>query len=161
MENNIDFKTALHVMQQCAKEDERRPMTLAVVIQSQGSIGGTPCVEVGNIQAGFDWDAGKLMIYPARPLTQLSQEDVAAIRKSVSKGQSWHAYQAYKAQQEKLKAMQIQRDQALTDLIDAAAQLRAYEILHRAKGTADSTARAEVNVELAARFEATIAKATA
>ena len=48
----------------------------------------------------------------------------------------------------------------LNDLIDAAAQLRAYEILHRAKGTDDSTAKAEVNAALASRFEATIAKAT-
>jgi hypothetical protein len=48
----------------------------------------------------------------------------------------------------------------LNDLIDAAAQLRAYEVLHRAKGTDDSTAKAEVNAALATRFEATIAKAT-
>lgn len=48
----------------------------------------------------------------------------------------------------------------LDDLIDAAAQLRKYEKLHRAKGTADSLAKAEVNANLAARFEQTIAKAT-
>jgi len=47
----------------------------------------------------------------------------------------------------------------LADLIDAAAQLRTYEALHRAKGTEDSTAKAEVNAALAARFEATIARA--
>lgn len=49
----------------------------------------------------------------------------------------------------------------LTDLREAAATLRRYEELHRAKGTAESTAKAEVNAELASRFEATIAKATA
>lgn len=49
----------------------------------------------------------------------------------------------------------------LNDLIDAAAQLRIYETLHRAKGTADSLAKAEVNATLAARFEHTIAKAAA
>lgn len=49
----------------------------------------------------------------------------------------------------------------LNDLIDAAAQLRAYEILHRAKGTADSLGKAKVNADLASRFEQTIAKATA
>lgn len=48
----------------------------------------------------------------------------------------------------------------LEDLIDAAAQLRAYETLHRAKGTSDSMAKAEVNANLAARFEQTIVKAT-
>ncbi|QKZ05875.1 hypothetical protein [Pseudomonas eucalypticola] len=48
----------------------------------------------------------------------------------------------------------------LADLQEAATTLRRYETLHRAKGTDDSTAKAEVNATLAARFEATIAKAT-
>lgn len=48
----------------------------------------------------------------------------------------------------------------LADLQEAATTLRRYETLHRAKGTDDSTAKAEVNAALAARFEATIAKAT-
>ena len=48
----------------------------------------------------------------------------------------------------------------LADLREAAATLRRYETLHRAKGTDDSTAKAEVNAALASRFEATIAKAT-
>ena len=48
----------------------------------------------------------------------------------------------------------------LADLREAAATLRRYEVLHRAKGTTDSDAKAEVNAALAARFEATIAAAT-
>lgn len=47
----------------------------------------------------------------------------------------------------------------VADLKDAAATLRRYEILHRAKGTAESSEKAEVNAALAARFEATIAQA--
>ena len=47
----------------------------------------------------------------------------------------------------------------LDGLILASTQLRKYETLHRAKGTYDSIAKAEVNAALAARFEATIAKA--
>ena len=47
----------------------------------------------------------------------------------------------------------------LSDLCDATATLRRYESLHRAKNTDESTAKAEVNAALAARFEKTIAKA--
>lgn len=47
----------------------------------------------------------------------------------------------------------------LQDLTEAAAQLRKYETLHRAKGTPDSLEKADVNAALAARFEATIAAA--
>lgn len=48
----------------------------------------------------------------------------------------------------------------LSDLRDAAAVLRRYESLHRAKGTTESEAKADANARLAARFETTIAKAT-
>lgn len=48
----------------------------------------------------------------------------------------------------------------LADLITAAGRLRHYEALHRAKNTDDSIKKAEVNAELASRFERTIAKAT-
>lgn len=53
-----------------------------------------------------------------------------------------------------------QSEELLADLQEAAATLRRYEQLHRAKGTDDSMAKAEVNAALALRFEATIAKAT-
>ena len=49
----------------------------------------------------------------------------------------------------------------LADLIVAAETLRRYEALHRAKCTAESLEKAEVNAGLAHRFEQTIAKATA
>lgn len=43
-----------------------------------------------------------------------------------------------------------------TDLTLAAQTLRGYEAHHRAKGTAESTEKAEVNARLAERFEATL-----
>ncbi len=48
----------------------------------------------------------------------------------------------------------------LADLREAAATLRRYESLHRAKGTDESIVKANVNAAMAARFESTIAKAT-
>lgn len=55
-------------------------------------------------------------------------------------------------------ALQSLNAELLADLEVAAAQLRKYETLHRAKGTDDSLTKAEVNAALAARFEETIAK---
>lgn len=49
----------------------------------------------------------------------------------------------------------------LADLVVAAETLRRYEALHRAKCTAKSLEKAEVNAGIACRFEQTIAKATA
>lgn len=50
-------------------------------------------------------------------------------------------------------------EELLADLKVAAAQFRHYEELHRAKGTEDSFKKAEVNNQLATRFEVTIKKA--
>lgn len=47
-------------------------------------------------------------------------------------------------------------EELLADLELAAATLRRYESLHRAKNTEESLAKAKVNAELAAKFEATI-----
>ena len=49
-------------------------------------------------------------------------------------------------------------EELVKDLKLAAQTLRKYEQLHRAKNTADSLAKAEVNANLAQRFETTLAK---
>ncbi len=85
-----------------------RDMDVTIVVHSPSRIGSTPSVEVQSIQAGFDWDAGQVMIFPAQPLTTLTPEQVADITDSVRKGQSWHAYQEYKKHKEQLEKLSIE-----------------------------------------------------
>lgn len=90
----------------------RRDMDVTIVVHSPGRIGSTPSVEVQSIQAGFDWDAGQVMIFPAQPLTTLTPEQITDITDSVRKGQSWHAYQEYKKHKEQLEKLSIELDAA-------------------------------------------------
>ncbi len=90
----------------------RRDMDVTIVVHSPGSIGSTPSVEVQSIHAGFDWDSGKVLIFPSQPLTTLTPEQVADITDSVRKGQSWHAYQEYKKHKEQLEKLSIELDTA-------------------------------------------------
>ena len=90
----------------------RRDMDVTIVIHSPGSIGSTPSVEVQSIHAGFDWDSGKVLIFPAQPLTTLTPEQITDITDSVRKGQSWHAYQEYKKHKEQLEKLSIELDAA-------------------------------------------------
>ncbi|EME2182775.1 hypothetical protein VXL18_005181 [Escherichia coli] len=90
----------------------RRDMDVTVVVHSPGSIGSTPSVEVQSIHAGFDWDSGKVLIFPAQPLTTLTPEQITDITDSVRKGQSWHAYQEYKKHKEQLEKLSIELDAA-------------------------------------------------
>lgn len=112
---------------------QRRDPEITISILSPGSIGASPSVEVESIQAGFDWDAGQVLIYPAQPLTTLTPEQVADITTSVRKGQSWHAYEAYKKYKAQLENAALehakvagQRDELLAALVSLAAVARRY-----------------------------------
>lgn len=75
---------------------------LRLVIHQPGGIGRTPTVGVKAIHAGFDWDSNRILIYPEEHLTRLTLDEVAAIKKSVSKGQSWHSFQQINKYREQL-----------------------------------------------------------
>lgn len=112
---------------------QRRDPEITIVVHSPGSIGPSPSVEVEAIHAGFDWDAGQVMIYPAQPLTVLTPEQVAEISESVLKGQSWHAYEAYKKHKSQLENAALehakvagQRDELLAALVSLAAVAHRY-----------------------------------
>lgn len=88
---------------------------LVVTVQSEGGLGGTPAVPVTGIHAGIDWDSGKVLISTERALTGLSAEDVEAIRASVRKGGSWHAYQVHKRLRERIA--ELERQLAETEIL--------------------------------------------
>ncbi|EPH4303744.1 hypothetical protein ACS1L9_001969 [Escherichia coli] len=102
----------------------RRDMDVTIVVHSPGSIGSTPSVEVQSIHAGFDWDSGKVLIFPSQPLTTLTPEQITDITDSVRKGQSWHAYQEYKKHKEQLEKLSIELEAAKKRI----AELEAREI---------------------------------
>ena len=113
------------------KHRQLRDMDVTIVVHSPGSIGSTPSVEVQSIQAGFDWDAGQVMIFPAQPLTTLTPEQVADITESVRKGQSWHVYQEYKKHKEQLEKLSIELELAKKRI----AELEAREIVLPERGS--------------------------
>jgi hypothetical protein len=65
------------------------------------------------MQSGFDWDAGKILLTVADPVSRLSHEDVAAIHASVREGQSWHAHQTQKQLKARIADLERQLASAL------------------------------------------------
>jgi len=88
--------------------EPNREWKLVVKVFNPGTMGGTPCVAVKGLNVGFDWDNGKVMIETDLPLTTLTSEDVAVIHKSAKEGQSWHAFQSYKKQAERIKSLEAE-----------------------------------------------------
>lgn len=114
----MQINQALRQLQQATEEGRGRHLKLCIPVFQPGAIGGTPCVMVKDIQSGFDWDQGRVMLTTEEHLTVLSPENVAAIRDSVRRGQSWHAYQAHCVMNDKLKAAEA-RIEALQAELDA------------------------------------------
>lgn len=104
----MNLITAIETLQGIADRAGSRAieMHLDVVIFSPGSIGGTPKVPVKGISAGIDWDAQSVMLHVESEVTRLTAEQKAEIRESAQKGQSWHAYQQYKRQAERIKSLE-------------------------------------------------------
>ncbi|HFO5670188.1 TPA: hypothetical protein ACHJ95_002944 [Escherichia coli] len=125
----------------------RRDMDVTIVVHSPGSIGSTPSVEVQSIHAGFDWDSGKVLIFPAQPLTTLTPEQITDITDSVRKGQSWHAYQEYKKHKEQLEKLSIELDTAKQRIAElegnraalAAENAAMHETIEAVRGVADNS----------------------
>jgi len=91
-------------------------MHLTVRKFNPGGLTAHQTVDVTHMGAGIDWEGHQVVITTARPLTELTPEDVAAIRESVSKGQSWHAYQSWKKIRDEVDALKAQRDELLAGL---------------------------------------------
>ena len=81
-----------------------REVVASIVVRVPGAIGGTPTVNVKSIQAGFDWDNGKLLIYPEKDLRTIEADEILALRKANEK-EGWAEYEnrGLKAQVKKLR----------------------------------------------------------
>lgn len=93
------------IMQRDSRHFDKK---VRVCIHSPGAIGGTPSVAVVSAGFGFDWDNGTFLINTDEKLTKLTPEDVEAIRISVAKGGSWHAYQEWKKQDARIKELEAE-----------------------------------------------------
>ena len=121
----MKFLTFAEQVQRLAERPHtiQRDPDITIRVHSPGGIGPSPSVAVEAIHAGFDWDAGQVMIYATEQLTTLTPEQVRAIETSVRAGQSWHAYEAHKKHKKQLEdaavahaAVATQRDALLVAL---------------------------------------------
>lgn len=106
----MKFKTALEKLNAIASQLGSRLDTadLVIMVNKPGAVGGTPSVQVLDINAGFDWDANKILIATKEDLSVLTTEEREAILESVRQGSSWHAYQAQKKLIDKIAALELE-----------------------------------------------------
>lgn len=117
-DKHYTLEAAIEHLQRIQSMNSSRPWRLVIRKHNPGGMSGHGTTEVESIAAGFDWEAGRVVIHPAKPLTELTPEQVAAIEKSVREGSSWHAYEAQKKLRE--RAMKAEARVAELELLLAA-----------------------------------------
>jgi CO dehydrogenase/acetyl-CoA synthase delta subunit len=60
----------------------RDDLEVVVCVERAGAIGATPAVSVKSANLGFDWDQGRLVLYPETTLREIDRDEIAALRKN-------------------------------------------------------------------------------
>ena len=101
--NLLDFYNKIESICE-SHEDQWEDITVGVRNHIVGVIGGTPIVEVKNINLGFDWDNRKLIIDTVKPMRETDKDEVASIRKKYDEvGWSQYEIKNLKAENAKLR----------------------------------------------------------
>lgn len=143
-----------HLQRIQSLQGHRGNWRLVIRKHNPGAMSSHQTTEVQAIAAGFDWEAGQVVIEPAKPLTELAPEQVEAITKSAREGQSWHAYQAQKKLRAEIAQMSLETGRLAAINAELLEALQALETLF-APLARDSTAATWVD-----KARAVITKAT-
>lgn len=76
-----ELKELVEQMEQQAVRQRLNLEEIQVVIASHkvGLIGGTPSTNIKDINLGFDWDKGKLIIYPEQTLREIDRDEIKTL----------------------------------------------------------------------------------
>lgn len=79
-------------------------LEVVIPVKVAGSVAAQPCVKLKNLHAGFDWDKGKLFLYPEVELRECDRNELKAIQKRLD-DIGWDMYENrnLKAENKKLK----------------------------------------------------------
>lgn len=109
--NRLSLEDAIERLQRIQTLHSSRPWRLVIRKSNPGGMTGHQTTEVQGVYAGIDREAGRVVIEPAKPLTELTAAEVEAIQRSVREGSSWHAYQREKKWRERIAALEAELDQ--------------------------------------------------
>lgn len=78
----LELKELVCAIEQQAIRQRLNLEDVKVVIATHkvGLIGGTPNTNIKSINLGFDWDAGKLTIYPEQTLLEIDRDEIKTLK---------------------------------------------------------------------------------
>lgn len=107
-EDRLSLESALEHLLRIQASQPGRELRIVIKKSNPGGLTAHQTTEIKDIYVGFDWEAGRIVLVPARPLTEVSEEDVRAIYESLRKGSSWHAYERERKLLDKIKTLEAE-----------------------------------------------------
>lgn len=98
-----DFKNKLDRIHEVSRNFEN--LKVCIKVERAGVVGSSPTVEVKNVSAGFDWDNGKLIIYPESLLREVDRDELDMINKKMKEA-GWNYYEFSNLKRENVKLKQ-------------------------------------------------------
>lgn len=99
------LKEVVKVIDESIKRQHLEPekVVLGIRVQNVAAIGPSPVTEVLSVSLGFDWDRGRCIIYPTKPLREVDLDELASIRKAYNTdGLKQYEYGQFQKKYEKL-----------------------------------------------------------
>lgn len=108
MAQHLMLEDALSQMLRIRESHSSRELRVTIQKSNYGGLSAHQTTEVTAVAAGFDWQAGQVILVPAFPMTELTPDQVQDIQKSVRAGGSWHAYQNDRKLRERIAELERQ-----------------------------------------------------
>ena len=106
--SRLSLPAAIEQLQRIQQLNSSREWRLVIRKTNPGGMTGHQTTDIAGLYAGIDWDAGRVVLTPAKPLTELAPEQVDAIVQSVREGFSWHACQREQKLRERITALEAE-----------------------------------------------------
>lgn len=105
---SLSLESALSQMLRIQQASHEPDLKICIQRNNFGGLSAHQTTDVVAVRAGFDWEAGRVILVPAKPLSELSQEQADAIVKSVRSGTSWHAYENDRKLRARIKELEAE-----------------------------------------------------
>ena len=102
--NLLDLKQLVEQYTRNKEDYKLEQIRVCIPIKTVSAIGGTPVVDIKSMQSGFDWDNGKLMIYPIEDLSITDHDYLAKMRKEAD-DLGWSVYEFNNIKRENKKLL--------------------------------------------------------
>ena len=92
------------ILERIGKDRRSEDFQLVIPVEKVRSIGSTPAVNVKYISLGFDWDSGRIILWPEEKLRVITENEIKSLRENYEELE-WKHYEISNLKRENKRLM--------------------------------------------------------